>query len=84
MGLKNAGIQFQMMLDDRLEPVRDVADAYMDDIIIGTRVKEGDDLFAQHDKDVRRVLDVLNDELLIADKEKCEFFVPEVVWAHSS
>ena len=32
MGLKNAGIQFQMMLDDRLEPVRDVADNYMDDI----------------------------------------------------
>ena len=45
MGLKNAGIQFQMMMDDRLEPVRDVADAYIDDIIVGTRVESGEDLF---------------------------------------
>ena len=80
MGLKNAGIQFQMMLDDRLEPVRDIADAYMDDIIVGTRVEEGEDLFAQHDKDLRRVLNLLQDEKLIADIDKCKFFVPEVVF----
>ena len=45
MGLKNAGIQFQMMIDDRLQPVRDVAVAYIDDILIGTRVGPGEDLF---------------------------------------
>ena len=78
MGLKNAGIQFQMMIDDRLQPVRDVADAYVDDIIIGTRVKAGEDLFAAHDRDVRRVLSLLVKEKLVADISKCRFFVPEV------
>ena len=78
MGLKNAGIQFQMMVDDRLQPVRDISDAYVDDIIVGTRVEEGEDLFAQHDKDLRRVLSVLVKERLIADIHKCKLFVPEV------
>ena len=78
MGLKNAAIQFQMMIDDRLEPVRDVADAYIDDIIVGTRVELGEDLFAAHDKDLRRVLQLLKDEQLVADIGKCKFFVPEV------
>jgi hypothetical protein len=77
MGLKNAGIQFQMMIDDRLQPVRDVADAYIDDIIIGTRVEPGEDLLAAHEKDVRRVLQVFNDERLVADIGKCKFFEPE-------
>ena len=78
MGLKNAAIQFQMMIDDRLEPVRDVADAYIDDIIVGTRVEPGEDLFAAHNRDLRRVLQLLKDEQLIADVGKCRFFVPEV------
>ena len=78
MGLKNAGIQFQMMIDDRLHPVRDVADAYIDDIIIGTRVGPGEDLFAAHDRDLRRVLSLLAEEKLVADIGKCRFFVPEV------
>jgi hypothetical protein len=78
MGLKNAGIQFQMMIDDRLQPVRDVADAYIDDIIIGTRVGPGEDLFEAHDRDLRRVLALLAKGQLIADVSKCKFFVPEV------
>ena len=41
-----------MMIDDRLEPVRDTADAYIDDIITGTRVAGGEDLFAAHNRDV--------------------------------
>ena len=78
MGLKNAAIQFQMMVDDRLEPVRDIADVYIDDIIVGTRVGEGEDLIAAHDKDLRRVLQLLEKEQLIADVSKCQFFIPEV------
>ena len=65
MGLKNAGIQFQMMLDDRLQPVRDIADAYIDDIIIGTRVEDGEDLFEAHNRDLRRVLQLLAEEKLV-------------------
>jgi hypothetical protein len=78
MGLKNAGIQFQMMVDDRLQPVKDVATAYVDDILIGTRVGPDEYLYAQHDKDVRRVLSTLVKERLVADIHKCKFFVPEV------
>jgi hypothetical protein len=78
MGLKNASIQFQKMMDDVLEPVRDVADCYIDDIIVGTRVDDGEILFAQHDKDLRRVLEVLKARHLVADITKCRLFVPEV------
>ena len=74
MGLKNAGIQFQMMIDDRLQPVRDVADAYIDDIIVGTRVEPGEDLFSAHDRDIRRVLQLLANEQLVCDIRKCKFF----------
>ena len=78
MGLKNASIQFQKMMDDVLEPVRDVADCYIDDIIVGTRVDDGKDLFVQQDKDLRRVLEVLKARHLVADITKCRLFVPEV------
>ena len=36
MGLMNASGQFQQMLDDQLQGVRDVADGYIDDIAVGT------------------------------------------------
>ena len=78
MGLKNAAIQFQMMMDDRLQSVRDVADTYIDDIIIGTRVEEGEDLLEAHEKDIRRVLEVLKKEQLVVDIGKCKFFEPEI------
>ena len=41
MGLKNASTQFQRMMNDFLEPVNDVADCYVDDIIVGTQVPPG-------------------------------------------
>ena len=59
MGLMNAIQQFQQMMEDRLYPVRDIADPYIDDIVVGTRVGPGEDLLAAHDKDLRRVLEVL-------------------------
>ena len=46
--------------------------------MIGTWVAEGEDLLAQHDKDVRRVMDLLKENKLVVDKKKCRFFVPEV------
>ena len=42
-------------MEDRLQPVRDLADHYIDDIIIGTWVVPEEDLLKAHDKDVRRV-----------------------------
>ena len=78
MGLKNASVQFQRMMDDVLRPVRDVADCYIDDIIVGTLVDEGEDLYKAHDRDLRRVLELLLKNSLVVDVSKCKLFVPEV------
>ena len=78
MGLTNAGQQFQQMMDDRLLPVKDVADPYIDDIIIGTRVEPGEDPIIKHEADLRRVLDRLKEEKLVCDRNKCKLFVKEV------
>jgi len=80
MGLKNASIQFQQMMDDRLQSVKQQADPYIDDIIVGTRLEPGDtrDLLEVHDKDLRQVMEVLKVDKVVADRNKCHFFVPEV------
>ena len=52
MGLTNAPQQFQQMIDDRLEPLRDDSTPYIDDILVGTSVGEGEDLLAAHDRDL--------------------------------
>ena len=44
MGLANASQQFQQMMDDVMEPVSDVATPFIDDVLIGTRAEEGEDL----------------------------------------
>ena len=78
MGLKNAGIQFQQMMDDRFQSVKDFANPYIDDILVGTRKIEGEDLRVTHERDLRRVLELLKNEKLVADPKKCKFFVKEV------
>ena len=78
MGLMNASQQFQMMMEDRLFPVRDCADPFVDDIIVGTKGEPGEDLPRCHDADLRRVLDVLRNDKFVADVRKCHFFVNEV------
>ena len=45
MGLANASQQFQQMIDDRLQPVGDIATPYIDDILIGTSVDKGQKKF---------------------------------------
>ena len=77
MGLTNASQQFQQMMEDRLFPVRDVADPYIDDILVGTLVEPGEDLLHAHDRDLRRVLEVLRRDQFIVDKRKCHLFVKE-------
>jgi hypothetical protein len=44
MGLKNAGIHFQQMMDDRLEKVNDFATPYIEEILVGTRAIDGEDI----------------------------------------
>ena len=78
MGLTNASQQFQQMMDDRLASVRDVATPYIDDILVGTTVGEGEDVLAAHEKDLCRVLDALAEEKLVVDPKKAKLFVKEV------
>jgi hypothetical protein len=66
------------MMDDLLEECKDVCDVYMDDLIVGSRMIDGEDLLDTHDRDVRKVLNALKKWDLIADIKKCKFFLPEV------
>jgi hypothetical protein len=78
MGLMNASQQFQQMMDDRLQSVRDIATPYIDDILVGTSIGEGEDLLAAHDRDLRRVLKILEEEKLVVDPKKANLFVTQV------
>ena len=76
MGLIYASQHFQQLMEDRLQTVRDVADPYIDDIIVGTWVGPDEDVFEAHDCDIRRVLELLKkDEFTIG---KWQLFVPEL------
>jgi putative transposase len=83
MGLMNAGIQFQSMMEDILEPVREVADPFIDDIIVGTQAEEGEDLIEKHLIDLRKTLNILQQQKIICKKEKCHFFCNEVEFCGS-
>jgi hypothetical protein len=47
------------MMDNLLEPESDVATTFVDDILIGTRAEDGEDLPEKHYADVCRVLELL-------------------------
>ena len=78
MGLTNASQQFQQMMDDILTPVNDVATGYIDDILIGTTETPGQDLLEDHARDLKRVMDVLQNQRLVVDPTKAHLFVKEV------
>ena len=56
----------------------DCADVYIDDIIIGSSGATEEELLANHDRDVRAVLDRLRKEELVASVSKTDFFVRSV------
>ena len=78
MGLMNASTQFQQMMDDRAQPVADTTDIYIDDVLVGTNPDDGEELVDAHNRDLRKVLELLEKESLVADISKCKFFVREV------
>ena len=79
MGLKNGVTIFQRVVDWCLAGVRDVASAWVDDIIVATPAGESwEATVAAHDIDVRRVLDCLLRNRLVAGARGCKFFVEEV------
>ena len=50
------------MMESVLESVKVVADVNIDDIIVGTCLDGEGDLVEQHEKDLRRVLEVLKEQ----------------------
>ena len=77
MGIKNGPAIFQRVMDHVLQGL-DCADVYIDDIIIGSSGATEEELLANHDRDVRAVLDRLRKEELVASVSKTDFFVRSV------
>jgi len=81
MGLTNAPQIFQRVMEHCLEPVVDIARPFFDDILVGTDGADGmswAELVELHDKDLRRLLDVLRDQKLVVEWAKCALFAEEV------
>ena len=80
-GLKNSPAVWQRMIEWVLGGLRHICDPYIDDLIIGTEMKEGmtrEELIQQHDEEVRRVLTRLEEFKLVADWDKTSLFVETV------
>ena len=83
MGARNGNAAFQRMMKDLLPPVPDCADPFVDDIIIGSGTEDmtDDELIEAHEKDLRRVLGVLDKHSMVCKPTKASLFVREVGFA---
>ena len=77
MGLKNGNAMFQRMMEWVLREHQN-ADPYVDDIIIGSTGDTEEELLANHEKEVRAVLETLKKYELVADWDKARLFMREV------
>ena len=80
---KNGNSAFQRMMEHLLQRVRDCADPFVDDIIfgLGTEDMTNDELIEAHEKDLRRVLGVLDKHSMVCKPTKASLFVREVEFA---
>ena len=83
IGAKNGNAAFQRMMEDLLGPVRDCADPFVDDIIIGSSTENmtEDELIDAHEKDLCRVLSELDKHNMVCKPTKASLFVKEVEFA---
>ena len=77
MGLKNAGSQFQRMMEWVLND-HPSADAYIDDVIIGTVANNWEECVEKHYREVRGVLSTFRGRRLVCHPDKSAFFQKEV------
>jgi hypothetical protein len=77
MGLKNGGAIFQRVMEGILGDI-DGVDVYIDDVIIGSTGDTRDQIIANHEALVRRVLDRLAESKMIVEPRKCHWFAEEV------
>ena len=65
-------------------PAREIADGYIDDILIGTDQENlensgsVEEILRRHDLEIRKILDLLREKEWVARFEKCNFFAKEV------
>ena len=83
MAAKNGNTVFQRMMVDLLEPVRDCSDPFGDDIIIGSGPEDmlAVELINAHQKDLRRVLDVLDRHRKVCKPSQASLFVKVIEFA---
>ena len=83
MGAKNGNAAYQRMKEDLLGPVRDCADPFVDDIIIGSSTEDmtEDELIEAHEEDLPRVLGELDKHNMVCKPTKASAFVREVEFA---
>ena len=82
-GAKSGNAAFQHMMENLLQPVRDCADPFVDDIIIGSGTEDmtDEELIEAHEKDLRRALGVLDKYSMVRKPTKDSLFVREVQFA---
>ncbi len=83
MAWKN-GVQYcQQNLETVFEPISDIVAGYVDDILTGTDGPLGEsttEFLLRHDREIRTVLEEMRKAKLVADKDKCDFFVKRVTF----
>ena len=80
MGAKNGNVAFQRMMEFLLGPVRDCADPFVHDIIIGSGTEDmtKEELIAAHEMHLRRALDELDKHSMVCKPTKASAFLREV------
>ncbi len=73
------------MMEDRLKSVSEFTTPFIDDVLVGTRAEEGEDLYEKHYLQVCRVMEVLEKDQFVGDLKKAHFFYPrsKVLWPHT-
>ena len=77
MGLKNGNAIFQRVMDWVLRD-QGCANAYIDDVIIGSTGGTPEEVLANHDRDLRQVLDTLGQHQMRVNMKKPQLFMNSV------
>ena len=77
MGLKNGNAIFQRVMDWVLQG-HTCANAYIDDVIIGSTGNTEEELLKNHDRDIRQVLDTLREHKMRVNVKKPQLFMRSV------
>ena len=78
MALKNAGSQFQHMMEWVLKDCEEFATAYLDDVLIGSKGDTAEELVINHTQHLVRVLETFEKWQLVCHPKKSFLFHKEV------